>query len=73
MSTLVFLDIGYKVNSNHRSAKTFLLKHPKDRYSKERAFRGSVPEWLMGADCKSAAQATLVQIQPGPPERLASL
>ena len=27
---------------------------------------GSVPEWLMGADCKSAGSATLVQIQPGP-------
>ena len=27
---------------------------------------GSVPEWLKGADCKSAAYATLVRIQPGP-------
>ncbi len=25
-----------------------------------------MPEWLMGADCKSAARATLVQIQLGP-------
>ena len=27
---------------------------------------GSVPEWLMGADCKSAGLPTLVQIQFGP-------
>jgi hypothetical protein len=31
-----------------------------------REWRGSMPEWLMGADCKSAARATLVQIQLGP-------
>jgi hypothetical protein len=28
--------------------------------------KGSMPEWLMGADCKSAAKATLVQIRLGP-------
>ena len=27
---------------------------------------GSMPEWLMGADCKSAGLPTLVQIQFGP-------
>ena len=31
-----------------------------------RAIFGSVPEWLMGADCKSAGFPTLVQIQLGP-------
>ena len=31
---------------------------------------GSVPEWLKGADCKSVAFATLVQIQLGPFEIL---
>ena len=30
---------------------------------------GSVPEWLMGADCKSAGLPTLVQIQFGPIEK----
>ncbi len=28
--------------------------------------KGSMPEWLMGADCKSAGLPTLVQIQFGP-------
>src|SRR5689334_17770412 len=31
------------------------------------ATRGSVPEWPKGAVCKTAARATLVRIQPGPP------
>ena len=30
---------------------------------------GAVPEWLMGADCKSAGLPTLVQIQFGPIEK----
>ena len=30
---------------------------------------GSMPEWLMGADCKSAGLPTLVQIQFGPIEK----
>jgi hypothetical protein len=29
--------------------------------------RGGVPEWPKGAVCKTAAKATLVRIQPGPP------
>src|SRR5258706_9921960 len=33
-----------------------------------REFRGGVPEWLKGADCKSVGLApTLVRIQPSPP------
>src|SRR5258706_16270033 len=33
-----------------------------------REFRGGVPEWLKGADCKSVGLApTLVRIQPPPP------
>ena len=33
---------------------------------------GSMPEWLMGADCKSAGYPTLVRIQLGP-KKIASL
>ena len=28
---------------------------------------GGVPEWPKGADCKSAAQASMVRIRPPPP------
>ena len=31
---------------------------------------GPMPEWLKGADCKSVAFATLVQIQLGPFDNL---
>ncbi len=38
------------------SADTFNL-HPRHARMKSREFDGSVPEWLMGADCKSAGYA----------------
>ena len=53
----------------------FLRKRRRGRLRDEKKlllkqFIGSMPEWLMGADCKSAGLPTLVQIQLGP---LASL
>lgn len=54
MSRLEFFQKDFKLDINFRYVSILLSK-------------GSVPEWLKGADCKSAAgYATLVRIQLGP-------
>ena len=56
VADLLEVHLGDHVECRHACAEYRYCRRP-----------GSVPEWPKGAVCKTAARATLVRIQPGPP------